>query len=207
MNRLVLLVALVALSGCPKENTGKETATPTPAPSATPVTMTTGTSGMMGSHTLSTPAPAASATPAATPQAKDVTAVRYTWGGGLSPFHHYALDVKGDVAKFSVKPMRSDLLTLEDKLSPEDVKLLAKLIDDTKFFDATTAPRKVRIMDIGESTITVWKDGKTNTVSEGGTTVASSDIKALRKWLDDKVRLYLEKSGAKQPRPTPTPAK
>ena len=161
----------------------------------------------MGTMTLPTSTPSREPAVTPTPEAKDVTAIHYRWGGGLSPLHHYELHIRGDKASFNVKPMKSEEKKHEETLSREEIAALVKMIEDVKFFDATESPRKVRIMDIGEAQITVWKDGKVHTVRESGTTQMSPEVKPLKKWLDDKTRVYLQKTGALPgPKMTETPA-
>lgn len=194
MSRLTFTVcAALLLAGCPKKDKDPGTATPTPG--ASPA----------GEMTMASASPTATAT---TSMDTNETSLTYRLSGAFGPYQFYELKITGDRADFVVKPMRTEEKRAEDKLVADDVAKLDKLISDTKFFDATETPRKVRISDIGESTLTVTKGGKTHTVKESGATMSSTDIKPLRRWLDDKVRLYLEKSGAKpSPKMTETPAK
>ena len=143
--------------------------------------------------------------------------VRYTWSGGLSIYHRYELALDGaDTAKvtFKVKPMRQDEVTVQDTLDADQVKELMGLFEMVKFDEVKTAPRKVRVMDIGQTLIVRDMGGAKHEVMENPANHATTDIKPLRQWLDAKVRLYLEKSGVgpkknppASPAPTASPAK
>jgi hypothetical protein len=194
------LVAIVlAVTGCPKDDTTTTTtpppATATPAGTAMPI-----------------------ATPTAVPMATSTAAttgtwnVRYDWTGGLSIYHHYSLAIEGtDTAKvvFKVKPMRQEEVTLEDTLDAAQFAELKGLFEFVKFDEVTTKPRKVRVMDIGQTTIAREISGNAkHEVMENPAQQAATDIKPLRQWLDQRVRLYLEKSGVapKKSAPAASPA-
>lgn len=192
-----LFAILLAVTGCPKDDTTTTTtppqATATHAETAAPTT-----------------------TPAAVPTAtsSDATAgkwsVRYDWSGGLSIYHHYSLAIEGaDTAKvvFKVKPMRQDEVTVEDTLDASQFAELKGLFEAVKFDQVTTKPRKVRVMDIGQTTISREIAGGTkHEVMENPAQQAETDIRPLRQWLDQRVRLYLEKSGVAPKKSTPAPS-
>lgn len=191
--RLVSLAALAfGLTGCPKDDT---TTTTTPPP------------------TTATPEATATATPDATPS--DATSeggtwnVRYGWSGGLSIYHHYSLAIEGDeTAKvvFKVKPMKQEEVTVEDTLDASEFAELKGLFAAVNFDEVTTRPRKVRVMDIGQTTITrEIEGGAKHEVVENPAQQATADIRPLRKWLDTRVRQYLEESGV-APKKRTTPA-
>src|SRR5688500_5165252 len=137
MNRLALAVcAALLLAGCPKKD--KDTGTATPTPAASPA----------GEMTMASGSPTSTAMTAETPAATDGTVVSYRWGGGLSPYQRYELTIRDGNATFVVKPMKTEEKRAEDKLSADDIAQLDKLISESKFFEATETPRKVRIMDI-----------------------------------------------------------
>lgn len=184
-----LVAVVLALTGCPKDDTTTTTtpppATATPAETASPLT-----------------------TPAAVPTA-GTWSVRYDWSGGLSIYHHYSLAIEGaDTAKvvFKVKPMRQEEVTVEDTLDAAQVAELKGLFEFVKFDEVTTKPRKVRVMDIGQTTIAREVDGKKHEVMENPAQQAATDIKPLRQWLDQRVRMYLEKSGVAPKKSAPAPA-
>ena len=193
--RFVPLAALLLLAlGCPKDD--KNTSpTPVPTSSAQPA----GT--VEGLATQASPAGTVEglATPAPTTATKGAWRVLYTWSGGLSIYHHYSLEIdgSGDQAKvvFKVKPMRQDEVRVDDVLDAAEVAELQGLFAQVKFDEVTTAQRKVRVMDIGQTTITREMDGKKKEVMENPAQQATTDIKPLRSWLDARVKMYLEKSG------------
>jgi hypothetical protein len=197
---LSLAALVLAATGCPKDDT-TTTATPLPtATTATPAETTT-------AAPTATPPAVADATPA------DVSAapwsIRYDWSGGLSIYHHYSLAIEGkNTAKvvFKVKPMRQDEVTVEDTLDEETFKELKGLFALVNFDEVTTKPRRVRVMDIGQTTITRDLGGKKHEVMENPAQQAATDIKPLRQWLDQRVRLYLEKSGVGPKKSTPAPS-
>ena len=190
--RLSLSLAVVSLLalGCPKD---EPVHTPTPVPVAT----TDGAVTMMSPVSSATPAPVT--TPITTLGNEQVdTSITYKWGGGLSIYRNYELSIQGGrTAKvvFRVAPVRSAEKTVEDTLTEEQFSELKRIFADVKFDDVQTQPRKVRIMDIGQTEITRTTGGKTKTVMENPVTTATTDIKPLRKWFDERVRKYLETAG------------
>jgi len=199
---LLLAAVVLAVSGCPKDDTTTTATTPvaSPAASGSPMAMETPAASPMATATAST------ATAATAP-----FSVRYTWSGGLSIYHHYELAIEGaETAKvvFRVKPMRQDEVTVQDTLDADQVKELMGLFAMVKFDEVKTAPRKVRVMDIGQTLVVREMGGAKHEVMENPANQATTDIKPLRQWLDTKVRLYLDKSGVgpKRSTPAPTPA-
>lgn len=205
MRPALLLAALVlAVSGCPKDDTNT---TATPVAIASPAASASATPIAMGTPPAS---PIATLTATATAATAPFT-VRYTWSGGLSIYHHYELAIEGsETAKvvFKVKPMRQDEVTVQDTLDADQVKELMGLFAMVKFDEVKTAPRKVRVMDIGQTLVVREMGGAKHEVMENPANQATTDIKPLRQWLDTKVRLYLDKSGVgpKRSTPAPTPA-
>ena len=197
------LAALVlAVTGCPKDDTTTTTTPPPATGTATPA---------------ETGAPVATATASPSTTSPDAATgrwnVRYDWSGGLSIYHHYSLAIEGDdTAKvvFKVKPMRQDEVTVEDTLTAGEFAELKGLFAAVNFDEVTTKPRKVRVMDIGQTTISREVAGAAkHEVVENPAQQAATDIKPLRVWLDQRVRLYLEKSGVgpkKKAAPSPSPA-
>lgn len=206
-SRLAILVpalatVVLAVTGCPKDEK-PTTPTPVAAASATPGEMATATP-------MATPMATATATASAMTSAP--FRVKYTWSGGLSIYHHYELAIDGaDTAKvvFKVKPMRQDEVTVTDTLDADQVKELTGLFEMVKFDEVKTQPRKIRVMDIGQTLITREMGGAKHEVMENPAQQATTDIKPLRQWLDTRVRLYLEQSGVgpkRKPTPSPSPA-
>lgn len=206
---LLFAAIVLAVTGCPKDDT-TTTATPVPSTTASPAA-----SAVVSATPSET---TAMATPMATSVAMKTApfTVRYTWSGGLSIYHHYELFIDGaDTAKvvFKVKPMRQDEVTVNDTLDADQVKELLGLFEMVKFDDVKTQPRKVRVMDIGQTVVTREMGGVKHEVMENPAQQSASDIKPLRQWLDTKVRHYLDKSGvgprkkAPDASPAPSPTK
>lgn len=209
-------VALAALAltqeGCPKDDKPNDA---TPVASAT----ATAASGMSTASPASSPAEMGMATPMASPAMTSSatanaaqTKIHYRWSGGLSPYQYYEMTIQGaetaDVV-FKIKPIKSEEKTVTDTLDAATFAELKGLFDSTQFETLTEQPRKVRIMDIGERAITIERGGRTKKVIENGATTASGDLQALRKWLDVRVRKYMDQSGVgpkRSPDPMASPA-
>ena len=182
---LATLSLALAASGCPKDDAGTGT-TPVPSPTAPDSTPTPG----------SIPGP--TGTP---PDAADGRewSVSYRWSGGLSIYNYYELDIRGaDGAEvvFKVKPLKHDEVTVEDTLDPDEFAELKGLFAAADFDKVTVEPRKVRVMDIGQTVIRREIAGEeAHEVTENPAQRASGDIQALRKWFDTRVRAYLDEAG------------
>ena len=193
--RLLLLPAtllVASLTGCPKE---EPVATATPVPSATAMAtadaMASATPVATGAMAMATPTPDA---------ASGEQSITYRWSGGLSPYQYYELNIRGsDTAKvtFKVKPLRTEERVVEDTLTAEQFGELKRLFTEVKFDEVTTEPRKIRVMDIGQTVITRESGASKKEVIESPTqTVAPGyEIRPLRKWMDERVRAYLEQAG------------
>lgn len=215
MNRLgsILILAAFALTaaGCPKEDRGASKG-PGPAASAAPTMESSSGPASLPTRPASTePTPkAADGAPAAAGE----TVVQYRWSGGLSIYRFYALTVRGaDTAKvtFVVAPLRQDEKRVEDTLDAAQFAELKSLFDKVNFDGIGQKPRNVRILDIGQTVISREGGGHAKKeVLENGNTTIDGDDAALKAWLDEHVRLYLDRAGVGlKPRassPTPTPA-
>lgn len=202
--RLLLLPAAalaLAMAGCPKEEPATN-ATPAASPAASAMASPDASPAATGVSAMATPDAAAtpgSGTGSATATSGEQT-ITYRWSGGLSLYQYYEMTIRGtDTATvlFKVKPLRTEEKTVEDTLTAEEFATLKRLFAETKFDDATTEPRKIRVMDIGQTVIARESDGKKKEVIESPTqTVAAGyELRPLRKWFDDRVRTYLEKAG------------
>lgn len=172
---------LAASSGCPKDD-GRTGATPIPSreDAATP-------------H--GSPGPTATM-PVTSPSS---WAISYRWSGGLSIYQYFDLTITGAetaAVVFKVKPLRGEEVTVEDTLSPAELGELLRLFDAVKFDEVGTQPRKVRVMDIGQTVIGREGTGRAkHEVMENPAQQASSDLRPLKQWFDDRVRQYLEEAG------------
>lgn len=201
MTRALILASVVSLalaaSGCPKE---EPAATATPVPSATAMT---------------SPVASPAASPIPTTDGAVSSApwnVSYKWSGGLSIYHYYDLSISGtDTAKvtFKVKPMKQEEIVVEDTLSAEEFAELKGLFAAVSFDGVKSEPRKVRVMDIGQTTIArEIAGGAKHEVMENPNQKATGDIKVLKSWFDGRVRMYLDKAGVgpKKAAPAASPA-
>lgn len=202
----VVALAVLALTqpGCPKDDKTN---------AATPMATATGASGMATASPLSSPTEMGMASPMASPtgspsmesaSAAGQTKIHYRWSGGLSPYQYYEMTIQGDETAdvvFKIKPIKSEEKTVTDTLDAATFAELKALFDSTQFETLTEQPRKVRIMDIGERAITLERAGRTKKVIENGSTTASGDLQGLRKWLDVRVRKYMDQSGVGPKRP------
>ncbi len=186
--RIFAVSMALLMPGCPKEEASTR-ATPAPAVSPSP------------SPAPTIPGPPPTPSPLTGVPAAPADVVRYEWSGGLSIYEYYRLAIErtatGGVATFVVKPHRAPEATVTDTLPDDEVTALRKLLDEVRFAEAKTEPRKMRVLDVGNTVLTWERNGSVvNQVTESPTEVASRDLRPLRQWLEAKVRRYLERAGA-----------
>jgi hypothetical protein len=190
----VLLAAFAAgAMGCPKRHDN-----PYPTPKPTP-TRSDAAPTPLGSIALADPTPSGRYSP---------MTVTYRWSGGLSMYQWISMTITADDTAqvvFKVKPLKTDEKTVNDTLDAAQTKELRDLFDQVKFDDAQMVPRRVKILDLGETLITRDMDGKKKEVREDPGTSVSTDIHPLRQWFDAHVRTYLDKAGVAPAHPTPKP--